>query len=209
MKTALSAAAIGVAMLTGYGLSAQPAQAGYVVDLTQGVNVVASGTGAIDLTGLTPSSTGDLAISGMAPFVAFIITGPFEAASIDVYTGVTGPARFGPGGGQDASSGTGDSVGVEIGTHMLFVPSGYVSEHAPIGHCDLHRRELRQSRRIARNLRMDVGDRGEPELHTRHRGSSRTLDVGHDAARLRRTGLGWMAAPPDRVQRLVSRLGGR
>ena len=63
MKTALSAAAIGVAMLTGYGLSAQPAQAGYVVDLTQGVNVVASGTGAIDLTGLTPSSTGDLAIS--------------------------------------------------------------------------------------------------------------------------------------------------
>jgi hypothetical protein len=115
-------------MLTSYGLSAQPAQAGYVVDLTQGVNVVASGTGAIDLTGLTPSSTGDLAISGMAPFVAFIITGPFEAASIDVYTGVTGPARFGPGGGQDASSGTGDSVGVEIATHMLFVPSGYVSD---------------------------------------------------------------------------------
>jgi hypothetical protein len=34
MKTALCAAAIGVAMLTGYGLSAPSAQAGYVVDLT-------------------------------------------------------------------------------------------------------------------------------------------------------------------------------
>ena len=53
MKTALCAAAIGVAMLTGYGLSAQPAQAGFVVDLTQqGSNVVATGSGAIDLTGL-------------------------------------------------------------------------------------------------------------------------------------------------------------
>jgi hypothetical protein len=53
MKTALCAAAIGVAMLSGYGLSAPPAQAGYVVDLTQqGSNVVATGSGAIDLTGL-------------------------------------------------------------------------------------------------------------------------------------------------------------
>jgi hypothetical protein len=54
MKTALCAAAIGVAMLTGYGLSAQPAQAGYVVDLTQqGANVVETGNGSLDLTALT------------------------------------------------------------------------------------------------------------------------------------------------------------
>ena len=54
MKTALCAAAISVAMVTGYGLSAPPAQAGYVVDLTQqGANVVATGSGPIDLTGLT------------------------------------------------------------------------------------------------------------------------------------------------------------
>jgi hypothetical protein len=35
VKTALSATALGVAMLTGYGLSAPPAQAGYIVTLEQ------------------------------------------------------------------------------------------------------------------------------------------------------------------------------
>jgi hypothetical protein len=47
-----SGAAIGAAMLV--GLSAFPVQAGYIVDLTQqGSNVVATGSGSIDLTGLT------------------------------------------------------------------------------------------------------------------------------------------------------------
>jgi hypothetical protein len=45
-------ASVGAAMLI--GLSATSAQAGYVVDLTQqGSNVVATGSGAIDLSGLT------------------------------------------------------------------------------------------------------------------------------------------------------------
>jgi hypothetical protein len=45
-------ASLGAAMLV--GLSALSAQAGYVVDLTQvGSDVVASGSGAIELSGLT------------------------------------------------------------------------------------------------------------------------------------------------------------
>ena len=45
-------ASLGTAILI--GLSAPSAQAGYVVDLTQvGSDVVATGSGAIDLTGLT------------------------------------------------------------------------------------------------------------------------------------------------------------
>ena len=48
------AAALGVAMLIGSALSAPPAQAGYIVTLTQqGSDVVASGSGAIDLTSLS------------------------------------------------------------------------------------------------------------------------------------------------------------
>jgi hypothetical protein len=48
-------ASLGAAMLI--GLSALSAQAGYVVDLTQvGSNVVASGSGAVDLSGLTFST---------------------------------------------------------------------------------------------------------------------------------------------------------
>ena len=51
--------ALGVAMLTGYGLSAAPAQAGYVVTLMQqGTDVVATGSGPIDLTGLSLFLTG-------------------------------------------------------------------------------------------------------------------------------------------------------
>jgi hypothetical protein len=50
------AAALGVAMLIGGGVSAQPAQAAYTVTLEQmGSNVVATGSGTIDLTGLSPT----------------------------------------------------------------------------------------------------------------------------------------------------------
>ena len=52
--TSLKWIATGAAMLTGCGLVAAPAQAGYVVTLEQmGSNVVATGSGAVDLTGLT------------------------------------------------------------------------------------------------------------------------------------------------------------
>ena len=52
VKRIAGAAAVGAAMLI--GLSAPSAEAGYIVDLTQqGADVVATGSGAIDLTGLT------------------------------------------------------------------------------------------------------------------------------------------------------------
>lgn len=48
------AVAVGVAMLIGSGLSAPPVRAGYIVTLAQvGSNVVATGNGTIDLTGLS------------------------------------------------------------------------------------------------------------------------------------------------------------
>jgi hypothetical protein len=124
MKTPLCAAAIGVAMLTGYGLSAQPAKAGFVVDLTQqGSNVVATGSGAIDLTtltfvfsnsgvGLLSPNNGNLAIgSGLESFYAGL---------------VSGPANFGSGGLTRSSSNTGNPV--EFFSGLLGVPRGYVSD---------------------------------------------------------------------------------
>jgi hypothetical protein len=133
MKTALYAAAIGTAMLTGYGLSAPPAQAAFVVDLTQqGANVVASGSGAFDLTGLSfIRSLFNAAF--IWPDSALIYTGPpFPPGSeVDIYTGITtGPTSFGSGGESFPSSGSGDLVGIENGVfgHALFVPTGYVSD---------------------------------------------------------------------------------
>jgi hypothetical protein len=113
------------------------AQAGYVVDLTeQGANVVATGSGAIDLTGLTflfgAGDPGDIAPQG-----AQIFTGPTVNFNSDrYYTGFTGPASFGSGNGQMsfANSGSGDIVGVGAidilptgGVQILAVPLNYVS----------------------------------------------------------------------------------
>jgi hypothetical protein len=53
----LSDAALGAAVVIGVGLSVLPARAGYVVVLKQEAGgVVATGSGSIDLTGLTFSS---------------------------------------------------------------------------------------------------------------------------------------------------------
>jgi hypothetical protein len=130
MKTALSAAALGVAMLTGYGLSAPRAEAGYVVTLTQqGTDVVATGSGPIDLTGLTRltgifAEAPRLTPSGPSPSV---ITGPTSGPLLDGYTGVSGPANFGNGPQTIANSGIGDFVGIFFGFE-LDVPHGYVSD---------------------------------------------------------------------------------
>ncbi len=88
----------GAAMLVSAGLSAPPVQAGYIVTLEQvGSNVIATGSGAIDPTGLS-----SLGIGGggarMFPNLAAITTGPLEALT-DVYIGFTGPTSFGSGGG--------------------------------------------------------------------------------------------------------------
>jgi hypothetical protein len=88
------------AMLIGCGLLAPSAQAGYTVTLTQqGSNVVASGSGTIDLTDLSFFS-GDTINSGMVPRDGAITTGPTIGPILGtfVYSGVTGPTSFGSGG---------------------------------------------------------------------------------------------------------------
>jgi hypothetical protein len=124
MKTALCAAAIGVAMLTGYGLSAQPAQAGFVVDLTQqGSNVVATGSGAIDLTGLGFLLSGSGPGGLLSPNNGGLAIG---SGGEDQYALVSGPANFGSGDLTLSSSNTGDPV--DISSPFLGVPTGYVSD---------------------------------------------------------------------------------
>jgi hypothetical protein len=121
---------IGAAMLL--GLSA-PAQAGYVLDLTQeGSDIVAIGSGAIDLAGLSPDTTTAFSVfSVIQPNVGEIIGGAEIApaqVTVDGYTGLTGPVFFGSGGLTQASSGAGDEeVGIVGTVDLLFVPAGYVS----------------------------------------------------------------------------------
>jgi hypothetical protein len=119
--------AIGTAMRI--GVSASPAQAGYIVDLMEkGGNVVATGSGNIDLTGLTLNgeSTGQFALW---PAGAHIAIGPTTLAANHLYISITGPTSFETGGAGFASSGTGDSVGILVDPFgILAVPRGYVSD---------------------------------------------------------------------------------
>jgi len=124
-------AAIAVAipvMLIGSGLSAPSAQAAYIVTLEQvGSNVVASGSGTLDLAGLSLIAAGDTSQAGMNPAFALINTGPTSATTVDLYTGITGPTNFGSGFFTPASSGSGDPVDIQGFDDILVVPGGYVS----------------------------------------------------------------------------------
>jgi hypothetical protein len=109
--------------------SVQPAQADYMVTLAQvGSNVVATGSGAINTTGLGPfgTATGDPEIDAM---LALIATGP-TGSNADIYSGPTGPTSFGSGSVFHANSGSGNLVGINGTDRTLFVPHNYVSNTA-------------------------------------------------------------------------------
>lgn len=118
------AASAAAAMLVPAAANATP----YVVTLRQqGGNVVATGSGEFDLTGLELYSAGGYTFT----FPAWIY--PSEGGGIglgstteriDSYNGGSGPANFGMGGGT-AGSGSGDPVAGGFGS--IDVPTGYSS----------------------------------------------------------------------------------
>jgi hypothetical protein len=119
----------GVALAAGLGLSAALAQAGYVVDLTeQGGNVVATGSGAIDVTDL--SFVGGLTTDPfISPTLGSIVTGADENLGVYIYAGITGPSSFGSGNTIGADAGAGGLVGVYgHSSNWLFAPQGYQSD---------------------------------------------------------------------------------
>lgn len=127
-------AALGAAMMIGYGLSI-PAQAGpYVVTLTQpGSDVVATGSGQIDLTGLFFSSNLPSSIQVLLPQPASIAIG--AVSSVTEYgipvLDLTGPSNFGSGTSFASIIGaTGPAVGLFPNGTALSVPQGYASDSA-------------------------------------------------------------------------------
>jgi hypothetical protein len=107
-----------------------PAQAGFIVTLEQvGSNVVATGSGAIDLTGLSFLGI-DIINGAMSPSTGNLYMGPSASGSVEAYGSLfafSGPASFGSGGPTFANSGSGDYVFVSGSGHDVGVPLGYVS----------------------------------------------------------------------------------
>jgi hypothetical protein len=129
VKRIADAAALGVAILIGSGLSSPLAQAAaYTVTLAQvGSNVVATGSGTIDLTGLSLFESGVSTTIGIAPFEGIIVTAAASGGAFNGYAGFTGPTSFGSGGETLINSGSGDIVGIGGDIDTLAVPAGYTS----------------------------------------------------------------------------------
>jgi hypothetical protein len=124
-------AALGAALL-GSSLIPSPAQAGYVVTLSEvGNDVVATGSGPIDLTGMFLTSSGGDGQAFMLPASGSIVTGPAVQNIEDSYAPTSeefvGPTSFGSGFILSVVNGSGDIVGIIPSIGELLVPEGYVS----------------------------------------------------------------------------------
>jgi hypothetical protein len=126
MKTNLLGFIACVAML---GATAAAKASPFIETLDQvGANVVATGSGQIDLTGTTfvvsVGPDGGL----IDPVDDYTLIG--ATGSIDLYvpaSGFSGPSGYGTGGPTGSSSGSGDLVGLTVFESILFVPAGYSS----------------------------------------------------------------------------------
>jgi hypothetical protein len=108
--------------------SVQPAQA-FTITLEQvGSDVVANGSGAIDLHGLFPSG-GFGTNGGIAPVIGYINTGTPDPDVLlqGGYSGFIGPTSFGSGGPFFTDVFGGDIVGILANAELIFVPADYVS----------------------------------------------------------------------------------
>jgi hypothetical protein len=114
-------AALGLASVGG------PAEASVVIDMSEvGGNVVTTGSGTVDLTGLSFTSSGEDAGFVFAS-LGSVAVGSSEAD--DFYSGAIGPASFGTGGFIIPFGQSGDLLGLigNVSPAEILVPHGYVS----------------------------------------------------------------------------------
>lgn len=101
------------------------AHAAVIMSLEQvGADVVATGTGTVDLTDLTFESSYTLSAE-MVPSVAILLEG--GGGEYDIYKGISGPSSFGSGSIVPASTGAGDALVFDGHVGEIAVPHGYVS----------------------------------------------------------------------------------
>jgi hypothetical protein len=153
--------------------------------------VTVSGSEAIDLAGLTFITSG-FTTPEVAPTFATEATG--GAGSVDEYSGAAGPFSFGSGVFTSATTGAGDLVGVQAlqgePSGFIFVPMGYASG-APLSDTATYAGQSFATLGLAPGVyRYNRLGFGRGHFHGRgRRPSPRTIDLGHDAGRLRRARL--------------------
>ncbi|WP_165067196.1 PEP-CTERM sorting domain-containing protein [Paludisphaera rhizosphaerae] len=106
-------------------------RASFIVNMTQvGNDVVATGSGSINYTGLSLTFTGQT-VAEIIPQSSFVLIGGVGGGSftpMNIYSGVSAsPASFGSGGMALASNSSGDLAGIYAPLRELFLPVGYTS----------------------------------------------------------------------------------
>lgn len=120
-KLALVVAAALVALVA----TQERSHAAYFLTLSQvGGNVMISGSGTLNLTGLSAVGPSNLSTL-IYPSIGLINSG--SAGAVDVYSGLSPQSGFGTGGGPSADSATGSTVGILGNNGQLEVPAGYIS----------------------------------------------------------------------------------
>jgi PEP-CTERM motif len=123
------------AAVMGQGIAiATSAKAAYVLRYEEvGTDVVAKGSGSLDITDLSFVGSAVGSCFGASGTFALACVGPHSIA-VDTYHGVVGPSSFGPGMGSFLdSSGSGDFTGIIGRTGFLDLPGGYVSKALLLG----------------------------------------------------------------------------
>jgi protein with PEP-CTERM/exosortase system signal len=105
--------------------SFQPAQAFTITIEQVGPNVVATGTGAINLAGLSFFNPGSVGTASVWPVTGTISMSSMSGGNADTYIGFTGPSSFGGGDVALANFSSGDVFAFDL--DAMFLPSGYVS----------------------------------------------------------------------------------
>lgn len=123
----MSFSRISVLALAAIGLAATAprANAAYIITINQvGNDVVATGSGSIDTADLTGPNSASW--SGMVmPSAGGVWVGSQSGTA--VWSGIIGPQSIGPGGRTVASSNSGELTGIFGQPHVLYVPTGYIS----------------------------------------------------------------------------------
>jgi hypothetical protein len=136
--------------------AAERAEAAFTFNFEQqGADVVATGSGSIDLAGLSFIDNVPLPDSGVSADKA--IAG--VAGRVAAYAGIAGPVSFGAGGHFIASIGGGDAVAVNGADHNSGGPGGLRLGLRSVEQHGVRRRDLRIHWAVARKVRLDLGRR--------------------------------------------------
>jgi hypothetical protein len=117
--------AILILALAAFALTTSSANAEFIITIQeQGPDVKVTGSGTIDTFALTPFPTTAVQPAQLTPNVGSLSVGVGNAATLESFTGFSGPSNFGPGLTHISDSATGDYVALIIDLpNVLTIPT--------------------------------------------------------------------------------------